>query len=113
MELPDESLRPHKAVATPPGEPTLRVPLSDDEWREHLQREIDFEAKKAEAAKTQHLRDREEAYKKEVYPFLEEAMAAKELDGNPKLMNELKAKRKEIRDRFPEPAPEPEPEPSQ
>lgn len=102
----DESLRPKKAKATKPGQPTLHVPLTDDEWREFLDREDAHKAKMAERAKNKHLLDREEAYQREVYPFMQEALAAQQLDDNPAPMNKLKAKRREIEARFPAPAPE-------
>lgn len=104
MSLPPEHLRPHKAVAGLNGQPPRRVPLSNDEWKQRLKDEEEWRVKMDELAKTQYLRDRESAYKQEVYPFLEEAMAARELDGNGALMEELKVKRKAIKERFPKPS---------
>lgn len=102
MSLPPEHLRPNKAVAYKDGT-SKHVPLSDEEWREYLDRQDAHAAKMAERNKSQYKLDREEAYKKEIYPFLDEAKAMQELDGDSSLMDELKAKRAAIKARHPEP----------
>ena len=96
MSTRPEAVRPNKAMATRPGEPTLYVPLSDAEWIEYKRREY-------MADDNQYLADREEAYQLEVYPFMDEARAALELDDDSTKMDELKAKRKEIKERHPKP----------
>lgn len=107
MELPDENLRPQKLKVFKDDEGQIkqqRVKLNDDEWRDYLQREQEHNKKMAELAKTQHLLDREEAYAKEIYPFMDNAKMLAELENDTTKMDELKAKKIEIDNRFPEPA---------
>lgn len=103
MQLGPESERPKKAVATPPGQPTLHVPVTDDEWREMLQRDEEHNRMMAERAATQYKMDREEAYKAEIYPLMDEARMNSGF-GDDTLLNALKKKKEEIDARFPESA---------
>lgn len=103
MQLGPESERPTKAIATPIGEPTKHVPVTDDEWRAIKQKQVDHENKQKELAATKHLRDREAAYKKEIYPQIDEARM-NAMFGDETLQNALKQKKEEIDARFPEPA---------
>lgn len=106
MNLGPESERPTKSRCRKGADGKFfqeRVKVTDEEWREHIQREQNYQALLAEKAKTKHLDDREAAYREEVYPMLDKALAMKELDGDPSLMDELKAKRQAIKERFPEP----------
>ena len=103
MKLPDESLRPTRAIATPPNEPTKRLKFSDEEWLAHIKDEADHKVKMAELAKTQYLRDRKAAYEKEINPFLSEAQSKSLLDNDDSLVKELRAKKLAIEAKFPQP----------
>lgn len=106
MNLGPESERPEKLKVFKNEKGKIeqkRIFLTDDEWRDYLRREQEHNNKMAELAKTQHLRDREEAYKQEIYPHMDNAKMLAELENDTTKMDELKAKKIEIDNRFPEP----------
>ncbi len=107
MQLGPESERPSKVrVFRNKDEEIIqeRTPLSDDEWREHIQRGIDHKNEQAELAKTKYLSDREDEYKKEIHPKMDEARLKESLEGDGSLMAQLKAKKAEIDAKYPAPA---------
>lgn len=101
MILGPESERPTKAKATGYGKPTIYVPLNDEEWADFIKRQEDHEKAEQLRLANQYLVDREEAFAREIYPYIDEAKAAKELDDDPRKIEQLKEKRAEIRRRFP------------
>ena len=102
MKLGPEHERPFKINAAPPGKEPVRVAFTDEEWLEYLER-MDAHLKKVdEEARTEYLRKREAEFEKYIYPYMNEAMAQANLEGNQELLNSLRDKRKEIISRYPE-----------
>lgn len=107
MQLGPESERPTKVRVFRDDAGAIqqeRLKLTDEEWQEHIQRGIDHDNKKKEYAKTKYLDDREEAYKKEIYPRMDEARLKESLENDSTLVNELRVKKADIDAKYPAPA---------
>lgn len=78
-----------------------KVPFTDSEWQHKIEKSKKLEERKKELTKTQYLRDREEAYKQEIYPHLDNAKMLAELEGDRTKLDELKAKKQEIDNQYP------------
>jgi len=106
MNLGPEDQRPHRTVLRKHSDGSLhqsRVPLTDEEWAELKERGRVHAELMAEKAKSKYLEDREDAYKEEIYPFMDNARMLAELEGDKSKLDELKKKKKDIDDRFPKP----------
>ena len=58
---------------------------------------------KKETKDQEYAVNREKEYKKEIYPFMDNAKMLAELEGDNTKLDELKKKKKDIDDRFPKP----------
>lgn len=102
----NESDRPHSMVVYRDEDGEIKqkkVMFTDEEWDEYEHRENEHKAKLAEMAKNEHLYKREEAYQDEIYPYMQKAIAMQQLEGDDTLINELKQKKIDIMNKYPEP----------